>query len=141
MTEQTGFDELLRDECLELLATRSVGRVAVVRHVLPEPMPAILPVNYLLDGTGVVMRTAVSTVLADAAHTGAMVAFEADDLDEHARTGWSVTVTGPIQAVQDAQEVERARSLPVHPWAPGTRDMVIRIEAEYVSGRRITRQG
>jgi nitroimidazol reductase NimA-like FMN-containing flavoprotein (pyridoxamine 5'-phosphate oxidase superfamily) len=131
--------ELLRPECLQLLATGSVGRVAVIRHVLPQPMPAIVPVNYALDGGDVVFRTAASTVLLDSAQAGATVAFEADDLDFERCSGWSVTVTGPIRLVTDPSEVEHAMRLPIHPWAPGARDHVLCIQAQFVSGRRITR--
>jgi nitroimidazol reductase NimA-like FMN-containing flavoprotein (pyridoxamine 5'-phosphate oxidase superfamily) len=131
------FEDIGAGECMALLRGQVVGRVAVVRHVLPEPFPAILPVNYSLDGDTVVFRTASSTVLIDAALARATVAFEVDDLDSDARSGWSVLVVGPMERVSDETQLRRARSLPLEPWAPGVRDDYVRITPRDISGRRI----
>lgn len=41
------LEELDRVECLRLLATQSVGRIAVAR---PRAAPLVVPVNYVLSG-------------------------------------------------------------------------------------------
>jgi nitroimidazol reductase NimA-like FMN-containing flavoprotein (pyridoxamine 5'-phosphate oxidase superfamily) len=65
---------LAEDECLELLASRVLGRVAVV----VDDAARVYPVNYLLDGRDVVFRTDEGTKL-DAAHRCALATFEVDD--------------------------------------------------------------
>ena len=123
---------LTRQECDELLISRSVGRVAYTDRALPQ----VIPVNYAVDGTSIVFRTAHSSRLAACCnHT--VVAFEVDDVDETARTGWSVLVIGDANAITDESELVRARQLPFAPWADGERDCYIRVIAGLVSGRII----
>ncbi len=50
---RTGLEVLERHECLRLLASQPVGRVAVV----VDAWPMIFPVNYALDGDSIVFRT------------------------------------------------------------------------------------
>jgi nitroimidazol reductase NimA-like FMN-containing flavoprotein (pyridoxamine 5'-phosphate oxidase superfamily) len=73
------LETLGRAECLNLLATAQVGRVAL----LIEGRPEILPVNYALDGDAVLFRTAEGSVLTKAALTE--VAFEVDHVDGSTR--------------------------------------------------------
>jgi nitroimidazol reductase NimA-like FMN-containing flavoprotein (pyridoxamine 5'-phosphate oxidase superfamily) len=109
-----------------------VGRLAVHSGALP----VILPVNFLLTGCGIVIRTAEGTKL-DAALRNAVVAFEADEFDEFGHTGWSVVVTGVAEEVTDPDEVAAMRALPLPHWAPGRADRYLRISLELVSGRKI----
>lgn len=87
---------LERDECLLLLATHRLGRVAVSLGALPT----VLPVNFRLVGDRIVFRAAVDPRL-EAAMRDAVVAFEVDEIDEIDHTGWSVVVTGIARAVSD----------------------------------------
>ena len=87
--DRNGLQVLDRSECLELLRSVPVGRIGVTSGALPT----ILPVNFLLDGDRVLIRTGRGSKL-DAATRNAVVAFEADDVDAFARVGWSVVVTG-----------------------------------------------
>ena len=123
-----GLAVLTRAECSALLATRSVGRLA---YVARAGVPDIAPVNYVLDGDDVVVRSGPGPKL-QAAERGDVVAFEVDDLDEGARTGWSVVVVG------------RARRVPVpadgtgpEPWSAGPRRHLVRITPTRVTGRRL----
>ncbi|MGE5292055.1 MAG: pyridoxamine 5'-phosphate oxidase family protein [Micromonosporaceae bacterium] len=125
---------LTREECLTLLATVPIGRLVFTRRALP----AIHPVNFVLDGANVIVRTGAGSKLA-AAVNHSVVAFEADELDFEARTGWSVTVIGHSRQVTDAAELSRLRALPLASWAPGPRDHIICIKAELVTGRRLER--
>lgn len=120
------------EECALLLAAGSVGRVGVSLSALP----VVLPVNYaMLDGD-IVIRTGAGTKL-DAALRGAVVAFEIDSIDPVYHEGWSVMVQGRAHEVVDPDELERARALPLEPWAAGIRDRFVRIVTERMSGRRI----
>src|SRR4029079_12772638 len=82
------IEEIPYDECLELLATQQVGRLAVTTPA----GPGIFPVNYALGGDRVVFRTDAGTKL-DAASLQ-RVAFEIDEFDAAHGTGWSVVVEG-----------------------------------------------
>jgi uncharacterized protein len=105
------LSELAERECLELLARRVIGRVAVV--VAGEAR--VFPVNYLLDGGGIVFRTDEGTKL-DAARAGAIVTFEVDDADLLYHTGWSVMATGKLEEVTEPRDLRRVRGLPVRAW-------------------------
>ena len=77
------------DRCWELLATVSVGRLALSVRALP----VILPVQYYLDGR----RLAVCLghhQLPDRALNDVIIAFAADAIDPVTRSGWSVQVQG-----------------------------------------------
>ena len=125
--------ELREQECLGLLASRVVGRVAVV--VGGEAR--VFPVNYLIDGEDIVFRTGEGTKL-DAARSGALVTFEVDDSDPLYHTGWSVMVTGPLEAVTEPSELDRMHGLPVRAWGGDGRH-IVRMPIARISGRRIER--
>ncbi|MFD0688653.1 pyridoxamine 5'-phosphate oxidase family protein [Actinomadura fibrosa] len=128
----TGTMALSRGECLALLRSAHVGRVAYTDQALP----AIRPVAFAMDGDlALVVRTAPGSKFG-AALRGAIVAFEVDDIDPVTRAGWSVTTVGPAQAVTAVPEAERLARLQPVPWAPGRRDAFIRITCRQVSGTR-----
>ena len=82
-------DVLSERECWELLATASVGRLALSVRALP----VILPVQYYLDDR----RLAVCLGhhgLPERALDETIVAFAADSIDPVTRSGWSVQVQG-----------------------------------------------
>jgi nitroimidazol reductase NimA-like FMN-containing flavoprotein (pyridoxamine 5'-phosphate oxidase superfamily) len=126
------WQELTEDECRRLLSERHLGRLALV----DADGPVILPVNYTLDEGAVVFRTDPGSKL-DAAAAGATVAFEVDAADERRRTGWSVVVRGRAGEVSEPADLERLRSLPLYPWAPGAKARYVRIRPTSVTGRRI----
>ena len=124
---------LSSEDCLHLLSTTSVGRIAVTRDALP----VILPVNYALDGGSILIRTTDGAILRAARAGGAVVAFEVDNLDESTMTGWSVLITGTLREVTAVSAVLRAEQLPLAPWAGGDRRHFVRITPGILSGRRI----
>lgn len=128
----TTMQELTRDECLALLPTVPVGRLVFTERALP----AIVPVNFLLDHGQVVVRTGATSSLA-AAVRGAVAAFQVDDFDREARQGWSVTVTGRASEVRDPVELTRLSQLPLLPWVGGRLDHFIVVPVELVTGRRV----
>ena len=126
-------EELDQHDCLMLLASQEVGRVAVV----DGEQPLIFPVNYQVDGNTVVFRTDPGTKLQTAALR--RVAFEVDDFDAQSRKGWSVLVRGVGQEITTAIDPrsERMRTLPVQPWAHGTKRHWVRIVPTTITGRRV----
>jgi hypothetical protein len=130
--DDNGLEVLSAAECLMLAATMPVGRIAFSEQALP----AIQPVNFVLDDGCVIIRTAEGTKLA-AAIRNAVVAFEVDDFDTEARAGWSVTLVGRAESIRDTAECARLAGLPLRTWAAGARDRFIRIRPEVISGRRL----
>jgi uncharacterized protein len=133
MDPNDGYRELGRQECLRLMAKAPIGRIVYTRHALP----AVLPVNFTLDGDGaILLRTSAATELVRAID-GAVVAFEADDVDAARHSGWSVVVTGTATVVTDQDEHRRlARTGPVS-WVPAPQAVFVRIEPELVTGREL----
>jgi hypothetical protein len=122
---------LPRDEAIRLLASVPFGRIVFTVRALP----AIQPVNFVLDGEDVVIRTGTGSKLT-AAVRNAIVAFEADEIDPIAHTGWSVTITGRAAEIRDPDQIARLDPR-LRPWAAGERGRFIRIPAELVHGRRL----
>ncbi|MEV7738194.1 pyridoxamine 5'-phosphate oxidase family protein [Streptomyces sp. NPDC088921] len=133
MDSNDGYRELGRQECLRLMAKAPIGRIVYTRRALP----AVLPVNFALDGAGaILLRTSAASELVRAID-GAVVAFEADDVDAAHHSGWSVVVTGTATVVTDPAEHERlARTGPVS-WVPAPPEVFVRIEPELVTGREL----
>ena len=124
-----GLELLDEYECRRLLATRRIGRIGLTVNGLP----VVFPVNYRLVGDGVVFATSEGLKL-DAARAGSVVAFEVDEADEDARTGWSVLavgVAGELAAPTTQLQVA------MDPWPAGERAHLVHIANEMISGRRI----
>ena len=131
-TDESVLDSLARNECLRLLASVQVGRIVYTRRA----MPAVELVNYTIDGGDIVVRTDAGGKLAAATH-GAVVAFEADELDLGRHRGWSVTAVGYSREVTDPGDLARLRRVGPRPWAPGEREHFIRITPGILTGRRL----
>lgn len=129
-TDVNGVEVLSRAEAIALLETQEVGRLVYTRRALP----AIRPVNFAVRGGAVLIWTGSASSLGQAVR-GSVVAFEADELDRAARSGWSVAVLGTAQLVMEEAELERARLDGPVPWAPGIKDHLIRIPLTVVTGR------
>ncbi|MFE7529350.1 pyridoxamine 5'-phosphate oxidase family protein [Kitasatospora sp. NPDC057542] len=123
--------------CFRLLAGSSVGRVVYTVGALP----AVRPVPYRIGGDGsVLVRAAAHSELVRAV-SGALVAFEAGEIDEADGTGWSVTVLGradvrelPTEEVPPAREDRSAGEDPSVPAVRPPRQVSIRIRPELVTG-------
>ncbi len=131
------FEELAEDECLTLIAPGGIGRIAYVGRF----GPVVLPVNYLLRDGAIVFRTAEHGPLDEDLRTGITgadykVAFEIDEIDPVARRGWSVLVQGPAHHVTEDQQ-DAADGTRVEPWAPGDRELSVRIIPSRITGRRV----
>jgi nitroimidazol reductase NimA-like FMN-containing flavoprotein (pyridoxamine 5'-phosphate oxidase superfamily) len=131
------IEELDQDQCLNLISPGGIGRIAYTGRF----GPAVLPVNYTLQGGTVVFRTAEHGPLDEDLRTGIAdadykVAFEIDDIDPAARQGWSVLIQGPAHHVTGDEE-EAVRQTGVESWAPGDRELFVRIVPSRVTGRRV----
>ncbi|MFD8723835.1 pyridoxamine 5'-phosphate oxidase family protein [Streptomyces sp. NPDC059629] len=134
MYANDGFRELDRRECLTRLGTVPVGRIVHTRHALP----AVLPVNFGLDGDGaVLLRTSAASELVRAID-GSVVAFEADEVDAGSCSGWSVVVTGAATVVSDPAEHRRLVHDGPRSWVPVPHEVFVRIEPELVTGRELS---
>ncbi|HUF32423.1 MAG TPA: pyridoxamine 5'-phosphate oxidase family protein [Acidimicrobiales bacterium] len=121
-----------RDECMRLLGTATVGRVAITSRALPT----VVPVSFFIDGDRIVVRACEGGEL-EAATAEAVVAFEADDLDPSGERGWSVVVIGVARPICDAAELLALRATPVGRWMLDGSARIIEISTDLVTGRRM----
>jgi len=129
---------LSREECLRLLRSKRVGRLAVD----VDRRPQIFPVNYAVaDDGSVVVRTEAGTKLSYASQW--WVAFEVDEVDREGRSGWSVVVRGIAFDISRSLDhrSESLRHLRVDSWAPGPPSRRLAISPEVVMGRRLVSSG
>ena len=129
--------DLDRPECLRLLVSNSIGRVAV--SVAGRDTPMLRPVNYVFDESSksVLIRSDLGSKL-HALLNSATATFEIDGIDSGGHVGWSVIVMGVSEEIANPSELRRIDSLGLEPWAPGHKGHWIRIRANTVSGRRIS---
>ena len=133
MNDSRAIEELDRDASLRLLATQTVGRLAVGR---PGRAPHLVPVNYTVLRGSVVFRSAPGTkldLLVDEP-----VSFEADAWNPDGRTGWSVVVEGLAYEASDREmEVEDLR---LDNFVERQDSRWVRLVPDTVTGRRIVRR-
>ena len=131
------LEELGEEECLALIAPGGIGRIAYTSRF----GPTVLPVNYAMRDGAIFFRTAengpldvdLRTGIADADYR---VAFEIDSLHLDTKQGWSVLIQGPAHHVSGTEE-ETLREVGVEPWAPGPRELFVRIVPSRITGRRV----
>jgi len=131
------IEELSEAQCLQLIAPGGVGRIAYESRF----GPAVLPVNYRLDGGAVLFRTAEHGPLDEDLRTGIAggaykVAFEIDDIDTAARRGWSVLIQGPAKHLTETER-DAAGAADLQTWAPGARELFVKIVPTRITGRRL----
>jgi len=132
LPEERELEVLDRAECLRLLVTVPIGRVAFTQGALP----AVQPVSFVLGNGEIFIPTHPGSKVA-AASRGAVVAFEVDDVDARRRTGWNVTVVGPSRLIVDPAEVRRLDDAGVRPWPPGNGHCYVGVAVQLVQGRRL----
>lgn len=124
--------------CRQLLAGGGVGRV-----VFDGPRGAVaVPVNFVLDGDALELRTGEGDIAA-AARLGGRLGFEVDRLDEALGEGWSVLVIGRADVLPAAAGGEASHQSPPaapEPWSGGERAVAVRISLDELTGRRIRHQ-
>ena len=128
-TDPLGGTEIISEQdCWELLETQVVGRVAA----LVDGQVEIFPVNYGLDGDGVIFRTNAGRKIRGV--LAGEVAFEVDLIDPQVHSGWSVVVHGTARDITAYDAPLRQRA--AQPWT-GSKDFLVRITPRSVSGRRV----
>ena len=134
---QRQLTELDRAEALRLLGSVSLGRIVFTQRA----MPAVRPVNHILDSTGIIIRSHSGAAIISEADTarGAVVAYEADNINPNYLLGWSVVVTGIARLVRDPAELARYREA-LLPWVDREMDQVIRIQPDVVTGFHLDAQ-
>lgn len=124
---------MTRAACEDRLASTSLGRIAV--QVAGDPL--IVPVVYRYHRGAVVFRTAAGEKL-DVISMNAPAAFQIDDWDVEAHTGWSVLVRGRTEPVYDEEAVSELEGLGLRSWVPDRQPTTwVRIRPTDISGRVI----
>ncbi len=132
-SDRTGLEILSRADCLGLLATRRVGRVAATYGALP----VILPVPYRLLDDDVIFVTDTGSRARTSTYE-AVIAFEVDDLDPLSRTGWSVLALGMGRRVSEDDPMwPGVVALGLQPWEQHQAGSMIRLRTDRLSGRRL----
>ncbi|MDR0990877.1 MAG: pyridoxamine 5'-phosphate oxidase family protein [Propionibacteriaceae bacterium] len=120
---------LSQDRAWDLLAGQHIGRLAVI----VEGQIELFPVNYVVDGESLVIRTATGTKL-NGLTQNRPVTFEVDTWEiDH---GYSVVLRGLAAVINDNAELARAEALPLRPWVPTAKLVFVRITASALSARR-----
>jgi len=88
---------LTQKECWALVKQAALGRLAFVM----DDWPLVMPVNYLVDGDDVVIRSDHGRKLT-AARQQVQATLQVDSIDRVHRSGWSVLVFGVATAVDDS---------------------------------------
>lgn len=127
------ISDLKQQECYELLTTTTVGRVGF----LLDDRVQIFPVNYVVAGDDLLLRTSSDGILRDLAGEDARVAFEIDYHDDLGGTGWSVLMHGALALVPDDEAPAVVGR--VSPWAGNDRALPLRLRIETIFGRRVRR--
>jgi uncharacterized protein len=122
--------EIGRTECLELIGTSRVGRVAYC----DEHGPVVLPVNHVLDGDQILIRISPHSLLARHLRSG-RASFQVDEFDDYTQSGWSVLVRADAEFVP-YDELPEIDERP-YPWAEGQRTLHVRLSPTEITGRRL----
>jgi nitroimidazol reductase NimA-like FMN-containing flavoprotein (pyridoxamine 5'-phosphate oxidase superfamily) len=136
-SDNVSFEVVTHDDCIQLLTTEEIGRLAWIA----DGVPHIVPLNYAWDGEAIVVRSDPGTKLDEL--QGAPVAFEVDRIDRVRRQGWSVVVQGMAREVPADDwpaTALRPSELYLEPWVPGGKSHWLRVVPHAITGRRIRRR-
>lgn len=125
---------LSEQRCYELLTATTVGRLGFVQ----DGRVQIVPVNYVVSGQDLLLRTSPDGILGDLADDPTEVAFQVDHHDDLAGTAWSVLMHGPLSRVAEGEAPAVVGR--VSPWAGGERDLPLRFGIEGITGRTVRRE-
>jgi nitroimidazol reductase NimA-like FMN-containing flavoprotein (pyridoxamine 5'-phosphate oxidase superfamily) len=136
------LEELDETECLRLIAPGGIGRIGFSGRY----GPTVMPVNYQLYEGTIVFRTTPDSATDEDLRTGIpnaeyKVAFEIDDFDSAAKTGWNVLVQGSAHHVESETERASVAGAGVEPWPGGDRELFLRVVPTRITGRRVSPAG
>lgn len=128
------IEELDAASCARLLGSTRFGRLAVVI----DGRPHLVVLNHTVSGSTVLFRTAADAVLIVLTEDGATAdaVFEVDSAFPAGRSGWSVIAAGRLARETVPAQIELALSR-ISPWTDGDRDVVLRLDVEELTGRRV----
>ncbi|MGD9705063.1 MAG: pyridoxamine 5'-phosphate oxidase family protein [Acidimicrobiia bacterium] len=132
LDEATVLADLDEAECYRLLGAQAIGRIGMIA----DGRVCVLPVNYVLLGHTIVLRTAIDSWF-DRAVRSAALAFEVDHADPAYHTGWSVLAHGTAIALESRLPIAALDTLPLRPWGLTVPPAWVGIDIEEISGRRI----
>jgi len=121
-----------RDECLKLLGQHRVGRLGYI----DDGWPTVVPVNYSIDGDKIFIRSLPGHKL-ETANQRHVACIEVDQVDEWARTGWSVVVHGPLEVITDPDVLKTAWANDPDPWVKAPRWHWLKLAPLSITGRRL----
>lgn len=127
-TPHDTVQELGEELAWQFLAEHRIGRLAIVIGGEPD----IFPVNYVVDGSSVVFRTAEGSKLL-AVSLGERMAFQVDEWTHEGAT--SVLAHGTPRRIEGAERDEVA-ALDLEPWVPTFKERWVRLEVDAIAGRR-----
>jgi nitroimidazol reductase NimA-like FMN-containing flavoprotein (pyridoxamine 5'-phosphate oxidase superfamily) len=136
------LEELDEAESLRLIAPGGIGRIGFSGRY----GPTVMPVNYQLYEGTIVFRTTPDSATDEDLRTGIpnaeyKVAFEIDDFDTAAKTGWSVLIQGSAHHVESDAERASVVGAGVEPWPGGDRELFLRVVPTRITGRRVRHVG
>jgi nitroimidazol reductase NimA-like FMN-containing flavoprotein (pyridoxamine 5'-phosphate oxidase superfamily) len=131
----TILEVLTPAECRVHLESGRVGRVVFCA----ARGPVALPVNFRFADGEVVFHTTVKQ--AAELESYGKVGFEIDRIDDAFSEGWSVIVTGPARVVDHPDQLVQHAEQGIVAWAGGSRNAVVAIASEEVTGRVILHDG
>lgn len=131
MFEHEDGDPILKlddDQTWKLVESTKHGRLVVT--VAGEP--DIFPVNYVVGGRKLFLRTAPGDKLAELT-INSKVLFETDGVlsDE----AWSVVLRGTARVLDKSADIAAADALGLKSWVPTLKDFYVEITPTSVSGR------
>lgn len=129
------LEEIEREECVGLLATQTMGRLAMADHGYYPPH--IVPVNFILDGDVVVFRSDAGLKFKLSVLAEHSVSFEIDSVDTAGRLAWSVVVQGRAELLDEDEVEAKGYAQRLDAWAPGDRQQWVRVLPYTITGRRL----
>jgi nitroimidazol reductase NimA-like FMN-containing flavoprotein (pyridoxamine 5'-phosphate oxidase superfamily) len=131
MFEHAAGDPVLNlddEQSWKLIEGSKHGRLVVTVRGEPD----IFPVNYVVSGRTLYIRTAPGNKLAELT-INPQVLFETDGIlsDE----AWSVVLRGTARVLEQSSEIATAEALGLKSWVPTLKDFYVQIEPASLSGR------
>lgn len=125
-------------ECWELLRAGGIGRIGYSGRF----GPTIMPINFQVENEAIYFRVASHGATGEdlrtgIAHADYRVAFEVDQFDVAARSGWSVLMQGDVHPMETEDERASVARICVESWVSGPRELFMRITPTHLTGHRV----
>lgn len=127
------IEVLDRDQCLELLRSTAVARIAFA----DDGRPVILPITIGMWDAKIVFTSFTGSKLL-AASQARLVAIAIDQWNPSTRTGWYVVAHGRARVVDDGREVASLDRLSVTSWSqPEIPKAWVTVQIDHLDGWHI----